>query len=84
MSAKTDAELSALNASRLPNNVSREISAADVRDQNQDIIDSKLNKQEAFTNSVSNPLSILYLKSPDNAIWKITIDNSGIIQQESI
>lgn len=31
-----------------------------------------------------NPLTELYLQSPDLTIWKITIDNSGIIQQESI
>lgn len=84
MSAKTDAELTSLNNSRLPDNTTRFISAEKVRSQNQDMIDSKLNKQDAFTNSASNPLSILYLKSPDNTVWRITIDNSGIITPESI
>ncbi len=31
-----------------------------------------------------NPLTELYLQSPDLTIWKITIDNSGIIQSETV
>lgn len=34
--------------------------------------------------SEDNPITELYLQSPDLTVWKITIDNSGIIQQESI
>lgn len=36
------------------------------------------------TSSPSTPILIQYWKSPNNTIWKITIDNNGEFSKESI
>lgn len=56
MSVRNDSELSSLNSSRLPDNNTRFISADKVRNQTQDIIDSKINKDK-IVSSLNSPSS---------------------------
>lgn len=83
MSVKTDAELTSLNNSRLPDNSVRFISAEKVRNQVQDIIDSKVNIAD-FKGTLSNPIIEQYWIDSADVVWRVTMGTDGVLQSESI